>query len=170
MLFGGILNWRLNRNETLGPRLDRAKEVQRAMTLQPFIRIAATLTLLYAGIFFHSEDASAQVFDFGQIDAFETMGTGTQRGGSPPKTIVDDSESHAVFFTILESNTEAKIYWKSMNGEQTTIMRGRGVKAFQTAGLFRIEALGNEDHSFKYGYALFRLKSNEDKKGSGDKI
>jgi hypothetical protein len=88
------------------------------------------------------------------------------------KTIVDDSESHAVFFTILESNTEAKIYWKSMNGEQTTIMRGRGVKAFQTAGLFRIEALGDEDHSFKYGYALFRLKSNsnEDKKGSGDKI
>jgi hypothetical protein len=64
----------------------------RCMTLQPFMRVAATLILLYAGAFFHSENASAQVFDFGQIDAFETMGTGTQRGGSPPKTIVDDSE------------------------------------------------------------------------------
>jgi hypothetical protein len=133
------------------------------MTLQPFMRVAATLTLLYAGVFFHSENASAQVFDFGQIDAFETMGTGTQRGGSPPKTIVDDSEQHAVFFTILESNTEAKIYWKSMNGEQTTLMRGPSVRVFQAAGQFRIEALGDENHSLKYGYLLFRLKKIEDK-------
>jgi hypothetical protein len=36
------------------------------MTLQPFMRIAATLALLYAGVFFHSENAGAQVFDFGQ--------------------------------------------------------------------------------------------------------
>ena len=135
------------------------------MTLQPFMRVAATLTLLYAGVFFHSENAGAQVFDFGQIDAFESMGTGTQRGGSPPKTIVDDGERHTVFLTILESNTEAKIYWKSMSGEQTTtIIRGRSVKAFQTAGQFKIEALGGENHSFTYGYMLFRLKNNESKK------
>ena len=51
--------------------------------LQLFMRVAATLALLYAGAPFHSERASAQVFDFGQIDAFESMGTGTQRGGSP---------------------------------------------------------------------------------------
>ena len=133
------------------------------MKLQPFMRFVATLVLLFAGVFFHSENASAQVFDFGEIDAFETMGTGTQRGGSPPKTIVDDSEQHAVFFTILESDTEAKIYWKSMNGEQTTIMRKPGVKVFQTVGQFRIEALGDENHSFKYGYVLFRLKKTEDK-------
>ena len=108
------------------------------MTLQPFMRVAATLTLLYAGVFFHSENAGAQVFDFGQIDAFKSMGTGTQRGGSPPKTIVDDGERHTVFLTILKSNTEAKIYWKSMSGEQTTtIIRGPSVKAFQTAGQFK---------------------------------
>ena len=128
------------------------------MTLQPFMRVAATLTLLYAGVFFHSENAGAQVFDFGQIDAFESMGTGTQRGGSPPKTIVDDGERHTVFLTILESNTEAKIYWKSMSGEQTTIIHGSTVKAFQTVGQFRIEALGDENHSVKYGYVLLRLK------------
>jgi hypothetical protein len=133
------------------------------MTLQAFVRVAATLALLCANVFFHSENANAQVFDFGRIDAFETMGTGTQRGGSPPKTIVDDSGLHAVFFTILESNTEAKIYWRSTNGEQTTTVRGPTVKAFQTTGQFRIEALGDEDHSFKYGYALFRLKSDEEK-------
>ena len=133
------------------------------MKLQPFMRVAATFALLYAGAPFHSGYASAQVFDFGQIDAFESMGTGTQRGGSPPKTIVDDGERHTVFFTVLESNTEAKIYWKSTNGDQTIIIRGQSVKAFQTAGQFRIEALGDENHSFKYGYVLFRLKKNDDR-------
>jgi hypothetical protein len=150
----------------LGSGLDEAiisQEVQRAMKLQPFVRVAATLALLYAGISFHSGNANAQVLDFGKIDAFESMGTGTQRGGSPPKTIVDDSEQHTVFFTILESNTEAKIYWKSPNGEQTTLIRGPSVRAIQTAGQFRIEALGDENQSFKYGYMLFRLKNNEDK-------
>jgi hypothetical protein len=29
---------------------------------------------------------------------------------------------------------------------------------FQTAGEFRIEALGDENHSVKYGYMLFRLR------------
>jgi hypothetical protein len=73
------------------------------MKRQPFVRVAATLALLYAGAPFHCENANAQVLDFGKIDAFESMGTGTQRGGSPPKTIVDDSDQHTVFFTILES-------------------------------------------------------------------
>ena len=113
---------------------------------------------------FHSERASAQVFDFGQIDAFESMGTGTQRGGSPPKTIVDDGDWHTVFFTILESNSDAKIYWKSKDGDQTTIIHGPSVKAFQTAGQFKIEALGNENDSFKYGYVLFRLKNSKGEK------
>src|SRR5450756_1970595 len=92
--------------------------------LQLFIRAAATLALLYAGVPFHCERASAQVFDFGQIDAFESMGTGTQRGGSPPKTMVDDGDWHTVFFTILESDSDAKIYWKSKDGDQTTIIHG----------------------------------------------
>jgi hypothetical protein len=133
------------------------------MKPQPFMCAAATFALLYAGAPFHSGYASAQVFDFGQIDAFESMGTGTQRGGSPQKTIVDDGERHTVFFTVLESNTEAKIYWRSTNGDQTIIIRGLGVKAFQTAGQFKIEAVGDENHSFKYGYVLFRLKKIEDK-------
>ena len=132
--------------------------------LQLFVRAAATLALLYAGAPFHSERASAQVFDFGQIDAFESMGTGTQRGGSPPKTIVDDGDWHTVFFTILESDSDAKIYWKSKDGDQTTIIHGPSVKAFQTAGQFKVEALGNENHSFKYGYVLFRLKNSKGEK------
>ena len=132
--------------------------------LQPFIHVAATLALLCASAAFHSEKASAQVFDFGQIDAFESMGTGTQRGGSAPKTIVDDGDWHPVFFTMLESNTDAKIYWKSKDGDQTTIIHGPSVKAFQTAGQFKIEALGNENHSFKYGYVMFRLKISRGEK------
>ena len=132
--------------------------------LQLFMGAAATLALLCAGTPFHSERASAQVFDFGQIDAFESMGTGTQRGGSPPKTIVDDGDWHTVFFTILKSDSVAKIYWKSKDGDQTTIIHGTGVKAFQTAGQFKIETLGNENHSVKYGYVLFRLKNSKGEK------
>jgi len=134
------------------------------MKLQLFIRTAATFALLCAGAPYHSERANAQVFDFGQIDAFESMGTGTQLGGSPPKTIVDDGDWHTVFFTILESNSDAKIYWKSKDGDQTTLIHGPSVKAFQTAGQFKIEALGNENHSFKYGYVLFRLKNSKGEK------
>ena len=131
---------------------------------QSLIRTATIFALLFACILFRLENADAQVFDFGQIDAFESMGTGTQRGGSPPKTIVDDGDWHTVFFTILESNSDAKIYWKTKDGDQTTIIHGPSVKAFQTAGQFKIEALSNENHSFKYGYVLFRLKNSKGEK------
>lgn len=131
---------------------------------QAFILVAATLALLCISAVFDSGKASAQVFDFGQIDAFESMGTGTQRGGSAPKTIIDDGDWHTVFFTMLESNTDAKIYWKSKDGDQTTIIHGPSVKAFHTAGQFKVEALGDENHSFKYGYLLFRLKNNKGEK------
>ena len=131
------------------------------MKRQRFMRGAATSALRCAGAFSYSEIAIAQVIDFGQIDSFESMGTGTQRGGSPSKTIVDDGDRHTVLFTILDSNADAKIYWMSMDGEQTTLIRGSSVRAFQTAGQFKIEALGDENHSFKYGYILFRLKNNK---------
>ena len=102
------------------------------MRLQPFMRVAATLALLCAGMPFH-QAVNAQVIDFSQIDAFESMGTGTQRGTSPAKTIIDDGDRYTVFITILECNTEAKIYWKSADTAQpqTTIMRGPGVQAFK---------------------------------------
>ena len=130
------------------------------MTLQPFMRIAMIFALLSAGLLFHSRSVNAQSFDFGQIDAFESMGTGTQRGSSPPKIIVDDAERHTVFITILEANTDAKVYWKSADGNhpQTTIIHAPAVQAFQTAGEFRLEALGDENNSVKYGYVLLRLK------------
>jgi len=130
------------------------------MKLQSVTRIVGVLALLSAGALLHSDTARAQVFDFGQIDAFESLGSGTQRGGSPPKTIVEDGERHTVFFTIIESNTDAKIYWRSMDGNQTTLMHGPGVKAFQTAGTFKVEAIGDDSRSFKYGYVLLRLKNN----------
>lgn len=126
---------------------------------------AAVLALACAGSNFA---ARAQVFDFGQIEEFESLGSGTQTGGSAPKTIVDDGERHTVLFTILESNTEAKIYWRTKDGSQTTIMRGQGLRAFQTVGEFRIEATGDQSRSFRYGYVLFRLKG--EKAAQEDKI
>src|SRR5215467_10302855 len=130
------------------------------MTLRPF-KLVVTSALLCAAAIFWSGTASAQMIDFGQIDSFESMGTGTQRGGARPKTIVDDGEWHTVLFTILDSSTDAKIYWRSPDGDQTTIVHGPTVKAFQTAGTFKVEALGSENQSFKYGYVLFRLKRDK---------
>ena len=128
------------------------------MKRQVLICAVAILALLSAGL---QSPARAQVFDFGQIEEFESLGSGTQTGGSPPKTIVDDNERHTVLFTILESNTEAKIYWKSKDGSQTTIVRGQGLRAFQTIGEFRIEATGDKSRSFRYGYVLLRLKGEK---------
>ena len=124
------------------------------------MHVAAILALLCPGVLFCSGSVGAQMIDFGQIDSFESMGTGTQQGESRPKTIVDDGEWHTVLFTILDSSIDAKIYWRSPDGDQTTIIRGPSVKAFQTAGTFKVEALGNENQSFKYGYVLFRLNNN----------
>jgi hypothetical protein len=131
-----------------------------SMMLQTFLRIVTTLALLCTGVVFVSEDVSAQVIDFSQIDAFESMGTGTLHGASQPKTIIDDGERHTVFITIWESDTDTKVYWKSPDGNlpRTTIIHGTGVQAFQTAGEFRLEALGDANHSVNYGYVLLRLK------------
>lgn len=131
------------------------------MQPMPSLRVGLVLGLLGVGVFFCSRPANAQMIDFGRIDSFESMGTGTQRGGATPKTIIDDGEWHTVLFTILDSSTDAKIYWRSPDGDQTTIVHGPTVKAFQTAGTFKVEALsGNENQSFRYGYVLFRLKNN----------
>jgi hypothetical protein len=135
------------------------------MKRQGSIYVAAVLALIYAGL--HGE-AHAQMFDFGQIEEFESLGSGTQKGAAPAKTIIDDGARHTVMFTILESNTEAKIHWKSKDGSQTTIMRGQGLRAFQTVGEFRIEATGDDSRSFRYGYVLFRLKS--ERSAQEDKI
>jgi hypothetical protein len=116
------------------------------------------------GMPFLSENVCAQAIDFGRIDKFESMGTATLRGAAPPKTIIDDGERHTVFITIWESDTEAKAYWKSLDGNapQTTIMHGTGVHAFQTAGEFRLEVLGDQSHSVAFGYLLLGIRKHED--------
>jgi hypothetical protein len=102
---------------------------------------------------------SAQVIDFSQIGAFESMATGTQRGGAPPKSIVEDKDGHIVFFTVLEANTEAKVYWTSLDGQpSSTAISGPGAQVFQTQGEFRLEAVGGEDRSVRYACMLFRLR------------
>jgi hypothetical protein len=103
--------------------------------------------------------ALAQEIDFGRLRSFESMGSGTVHGGAPPKTLVDDDEDHAVVLTIWDSDTDAKVSWKPLGGgaPQTTIIHTTGVHAFQTGGLFKIEAAGQSDRRVKYDYVLFRL-------------
>ena len=118
------------------------------------------LALLGSGPFVLSENVSSQVIDFGKIDSFESIGTGTLHGSAQAKTIIDDGEPHTVFITIWESDTDTKVYWEALDGKQpqTTIIHGQGVQAFQTAGTLKLEALGDEHHAVKYGYVLLRLK------------
>lgn len=83
---------------------------------------------------------SAQEIDFSRIGSFKSMGAGTVHSGAPPKTMISDDEPHAVFLTIWNSDTDAKVYWKALDSdkEQTTVIYGTGVRAFQTNGEFKI--------------------------------
>jgi hypothetical protein len=131
------------------------------MSFRP--RFLAVLPLLCAAPVFLPLSSSAQeiTFNFDQIDKFESFGTGTLDVGSPPKTIIDDDERHTVILTVWEADAQTKVYWKSLDGgaPRTTVMPGRGVQTFQTAGELKLEAVGEPHHQVKYGYVLLRLKN-----------
>src|SRR6266704_1032699 len=117
------------------------------MNPERLVRVLAAAALLCAGTSLLPAHVHAQAIDFSQVDAFESMGSGTQRGGAPAKTIIDDGDRHRVFLTVLEANTETKVYWKSAERDaanRTTVIPGPGLQVFQTAGEFRLEALGDE--------------------------
>ncbi len=124
------------------------------------VRVMAALVLLCAGAALPSAPVYAQDIDFGQIDKFESLGTGTLHVGSPAKVILDDDKRHAVILTIWEADAETKVYWRSPDGNvaRTTVIPGKGVQTFQTAGEFRLEAVGEPYRRVKYGYVLLRLK------------
>jgi hypothetical protein len=110
-----------------------------------------------------TSNASAQEIDFGQIDKFEALGTGTLHVGAAPKIIVDDDEQHTVILTIWDADAETKVYWTSADGDvaRTTIVPGKGVQTFQTAGEFRLQAIGEPSHEVKYGYVLLHLRKHK---------
>jgi hypothetical protein len=105
--------------------------------------------------------ASAQEIDFDQIDKFESLGTGTLQVGSPPKVIIDDSDQHTVILTIWEADAQTKIFWTSPDGERTTVIPGKGVQTFQTAGEFKLQAIGDPAHEVQYGYVLLHLRKSK---------
>jgi hypothetical protein len=107
--------------------------------------------------------ARAQEIDFGKIDKFESLGTGTLQVGAAPKTIVDDGEPHTVILTIWEADAETKVYWTSPDGNvsRTTIVPGKGIQTFQTAGELKLEATGEPNHMVQYGYVLLHLRTNK---------
>jgi hypothetical protein len=101
-----------------------------------------------------------QEADFGKIDRFESLSSGTLRVGSPPKTIVDDGARHLVVLTIWDADAETKVYWRSPGGNapRTTVMPGRGIQTFQTVGEFKLEAVGEPNREVQYGYVLLGLQ------------
>jgi hypothetical protein len=125
------------------------------------MRVMTILVLLSASLWLLP--AKAQEIDFGRIRSFEAMGTGEVRGAAPPKAIVDDGEPHTVVLTIWDSDTDAKILWKSLDGHEprTTLIHGTTVRAFQTAGEFKVEAVGDASRKVKYDYMLLRASKDD---------
>ena len=94
-----------------------------------------------------------------EINKFESLATGTLQVGAPPKTIVDDGERHVVVLTIWDADAETKVYWRSPDGNtRTTIIPGKGIQSFQTAGEFKLEAVGEPNREVQYGYVLLGLR------------
>jgi len=125
------------------------------------VRVVAALALLLcAGAAPVSEAAYAEEIDFDRIDKFQSLTTGTLRVGAPPKTIVDDGERHVVILTIWDADAETKVYWRSLDGNapKTTIIPGKGIQTFQTAGEFKLEAVGEPNREVQYGYVLLGLR------------
>ena len=120
----------------------------------------AALALLCAGAVFRAENICAQENGFGQIDKFQSLGSGTLHVGAPPKTIVDDDERHVVILTIWDADAETKVYWRSPDTKapRTTVIPGRGIQSFETVGEFRLEAVGDQNHHVEYGYALLGVR------------
>lgn len=123
-------------------------------------QIVTALALLCMQAVLPSGNASAQEIDFGQINKFESLGTGTLRVGAPPKTIVDDGERHVVILTIWDADAETKVYWKPPDADtpRTTIIPGKGIQTFQTAGELKLEAIGEPERRVEYGYVLLGLR------------
>jgi hypothetical protein len=122
------------------------------------IRIGLSVALVYVTAAALPREGYAEEIDFSKIDKFETLSTGTLRVGSPPKTIVDDGERHAVVLTIWDADAETKVYWRSPNGARTTVIPGRGVQTFQTLGELKLEAVGDPNHEVQYGYVLLAVE------------
>jgi len=106
--------------------------------------------------------AGTQEINFDQINKFESLGTGTLHVGAPPKTIIDDGERHVVVLTIWDADAETNVYWRSADGNdaRTTTIPGKGIQTFQTAGEFKLEAVGEPNREVKYGYVLLGLRKN----------
>jgi hypothetical protein len=120
------------------------------------------LAILFGTVALLPDTARTQEINFDQINKFESLGTGTLHVGSPPKTIINDGERHVVILTIWDADAETKVYWRSPDGNdaRTTIMPGKGVQTFQTAGQFKLEAVGEPNREVNYGYVLLGLKGN----------
>src|SRR6266568_8190021 len=128
-------------------------------TMRPLRTVAILGLLLAARAPIWPDGASAQEINFDQINKFESLGTGTLHVGAPPKTIIDDGERHVVVLTIWDAHAETKVYWKSANGNaRTTVIPGKGIQTFQTAGEFRLEAVGEPNRQVEYGYVLLGLR------------
>jgi len=123
-----------------------------------FQRVVTALAFLGA-VTLVSATVNAEEIDFGEINKFESLATGTLHVGAPPKTIVDDGERHVVVLTIWDADAETKVYWRSPDGNaRTTIIPGKGIQSFQTAGEFKLEAVGEPNRQVEFGYVLLGLR------------
>lgn len=124
------------------------------------VSFAAAVAVLCAAVVLAAEHVRAQGIDFGRMDKFQSLGSGSLHVGDPPKAIVDDNERHAVILTIWDADAQTKVYWRAPDAKEsrTTIMPDRGIQTFQTLGVLKLEAIGEPYHEVKYGYVLLGLR------------
>jgi hypothetical protein len=131
----------------------------RIPTKRPTFQRVVTALVVLGAVTLVSATVNAEDIDFGQINKFESLATGTLHVGAPPKTIVDDGERHVVVLTIWDADAETKVYWRSPDGNaRTTIIPGKGIQSFQTAGEFKLEAVGEPNRQVEFGYVLLGLR------------
>jgi hypothetical protein len=119
-----------------------------------------SVALLLGTMALRPDTACAQEINFDQINKFESLGTGTLHVGAPAKTLINDGERHVVILTIWDADAETKVYWRSpdTNELRTSTIPGKGIQTFQTAGEFKLEAVGQSNREVNYGYVLLGLR------------
>jgi hypothetical protein len=121
------------------------------------LRAVAVLVLVCAIDTLRPGGASAQEINFDQINKFESLGTGTLHVGAPPKRL-----SVMASGTSLSSRFGMPTLRRRSIGAprkaRTTIIPGKGIQTFQTAGEFKVEAIGEPNREVNYGYVLLGLR------------
>jgi hypothetical protein len=96
-----------------------------------------------------------------------TKSTNSSRWEQVPSTLARHQRrlsmmANATLWYSRFGAAETKVYWRSPDGNETrtTTIPGKGIQTFQTAGEFKLQAVGEPNHEVNYGYVLLGLRDH----------